>query len=382
MLRKTTIGLLLVLTAMLWECKDPYVSPYKAPPTGYLVVEGYISGNTVTQFTLSRSISLPGNSAIPVIDGATLQVEGSDNSTYPLTGIGSGVYSSVDTLSLNPQLKYRLRIRTNTDEYLSDLVPFKSTPPIDSINWVQDGTRQVRIYANTHNTADTAGYYRWDFTQTYEHRAGEETDLYYDQDTVPKMVVPRSPSMDIYRCWTTNNSTSIIIANTTKLSSDVIYEYPVKLIPPDDIQLSVLYTILVRQYGITADAYTFLYLMQQNTESLGSIFDAQPSQITGNIHSLTNPTEKIIGYVSAGTVQQQRIWISRAQVTDLYTNFCPIPDTLFGNDSATLANAFGFGPFGPSDPGPCSNCWRANYKECQDCRTQGGTTQKPDIWPN
>ncbi|HEV2478190.1 MAG TPA: DUF4249 domain-containing protein [Puia sp.] len=383
MLRTTTIGITFIFLVIVWGCRDVYVSPYKSPPTGYLVVEGYISGNSVTQFTLTRTVPLPGDPTIPTVDGATVQVEGSDNSIYPLTDLGGGIYSSIDTLNLNPQLRYRLRIQTTNDQYLSDLVPYKSTPPIDSINWVQDGTRQVRIYANTHNPADTTGYYRWDFTQIYEHDAGEDGVFYYDKDTVPKMVLARSPSMLTYRCWTTSSSTSIIIANTTKLSSDVIYEQPVKTIPPDDIQLSVLYTILVRQYAITADAYAFLNLMQQNTESLGSIFDAQPSQITGNIHSLTNAGEKIIGYVSAGTVQQQRIWIQRYQVLDAYSDPCPIKDTIIGNDSASLWNAFGQGPFSPLVQGPsCGNCWLSNYKDCQDCREQGGVTQKPIIWPN
>ena len=46
-----------------------------------------------------------------------------------------------------------------------------------------------------------------------------------------------------------------------------------------------------------------IFLMQKNAESLGSIFDEQPTQITGNIHSVTNPSEQVIGYVSAGTVE-------------------------------------------------------------------------------
>jgi hypothetical protein len=382
MLRTTTIRITLILLVMAWGCKDPYVSPYKSPPTGYLVVEGYIAGNAVTQFTLSRTISLPGDSTIPTVDGAGVQVEGSDNSTYPLTGIGNGVYSSVDTLNLNPQLRYRLRITTNTEQYLSDLVPYKATPPIDSLSWKQDATGQVTIYVTTHNAADTAGYYRWDFTQIYEHDAGEESTLYYDVDTVPKMVLPRQPDMFTYRCWTTSNSTDILIANSTKLSSDVIYEQPVKIIAPDDIQLSVLYTALVRQYSISADAYSFLNLMKQNTESLGSIFDAQPSLITGNIHSLTNTAEKVIGYVSAGTVQQSRLWISRYQVQNAYSDPCPIKDSLVGNDSATLYNNFYLGPYAPLYSGPCPNCWLMNLKDCQDCREQGGVLQKPAIWPN
>src|ERR1700753_1662749 len=122
-------ALTIMALAFSWsQCKDPYVSPYKAPSTGYLVVEGYISGNTTTQFTLTHSIALPGDSALPTEDGATVQVEGSDNNVYPLTGMGGGVYNSIDTLKLNTQLQYRLRIQTgNGEQYLSDFVPCKFT---------------------------------------------------------------------------------------------------------------------------------------------------------------------------------------------------------------------------------------------------------------
>src|ERR1700761_3028208 len=84
---------ILVLVPMLWGCKDPYVSPYKTPATGYLVIEGYISANTPSQFRLSRSIPLPGDSTLPAENSATVLIEGSDNSTYPLTAQGNGIYS-------------------------------------------------------------------------------------------------------------------------------------------------------------------------------------------------------------------------------------------------------------------------------------------------
>src|ERR1700761_113578 len=131
---RQTILLFLFLLGATWSCKDPYVSPYSKPATGYLVVEGYISGNSVTQFTLNRTITLPGDSALPTEDGATVLVQGSDSSFYPLKGIGNGIYSSVDTMKLNPQLQYRLAITLQSGkQYQSDFVPFKATPALDSI---------------------------------------------------------------------------------------------------------------------------------------------------------------------------------------------------------------------------------------------------------
>jgi hypothetical protein len=381
-----TIGIGLILTAALLcqRCKDPYISPYKAPPTGYLVVEGYISGNSISRFTLSRSISLPGDSTLPAENGATVQIEGSDEQVYPLTFQGNGVYSTPDTLQLDTQRQYRLRIKTtNGDQYLSDLVPYKPTPAIDSISWAQNSDNSIEIYANTHDPANSTHYYQWNFDQTYEYHSAESTDEYWDKDTVPPAVEVRLPQDQVFRCWQSGSSTAIIIDNTTKLSADVVYRQPVKYIPADDIQTSVLYSILVRQYALTADGYNFLSLMQQNTESLGSIFDAQPSQLTGNIHSLTDPTEKVIGYVSAGTVVSKRIFIYRYQIISAYRYSCPITDTVF-QDPGKLPENYGSGLFTPITYGLLNGKmgWISNYTDCLVCTVGGGINQPPVFWPN
>src|SRR6185312_10045698 len=284
MIRQRHIGICLILGAALLceRCKDPYISPYTSPPSGYLVVEGYISGNSTSTFTLSRTIPLPGDSTLPTENGATVQIEGSDNSVYPLTGLGNGVYSTVDTLRLNTQLEYRLDIQiAGGEKYQSDFVAYKPTPPIDSLNWVQNDDNSVQIYVNTHDPTNNTRYYQWNFDQTYEYHSAEQSEDYWDKDTIPPEVEGRAPQDQVYRCWRSGSSTAIIIDNTTKLAGDVVYLQPVKFIPPNDVQSSVLYSILVRQYSLTADGYNFLSLMQRNTESLGSIFDAQPSNVSG-----------------------------------------------------------------------------------------------------
>jgi hypothetical protein len=377
---------ILLLLAVLWGCKDPYVSPYKSPVTGYLVVEGYISGNSVTQFTLSRSVPLPGDSTLPTENGATMQIQGSDNSSYSLTDTGGGVYSSIDTLNLNPQLEYRLSIQTsNGEKYLSDFVPYKITPAIDSVNWVENGDNSIQIYVNTHDPANNTHYYQWSWEQIFEYHSAEESDDYYDKDTTPAQVVPRPAALQVFRCWSGNSSTSIIIDNTLKLASDVVYEQPLNEIPPNSIESSVLYTMLVKQYALTANGYSFLSLMQNNTESLGSIFDSQPTQLSGNIHSLTTPSELVIGYVSAGTVQTQRLWIYRSQLRSTYYFTCPGPDTVIENDPKAIMGAYFYNVFTPEYYGTKADGqsgWFSNQTYCLVCTTEQGTNIKPTFWPN
>ena len=100
--RYHTAIIILLFSLLQWHCVQSYVSPYQSPATGYLVVEGYITGNGPTSIKLSRTIPLPGESTIPVVTGAQLQIEGSDNSVYPFTETGNGYY--LPALPRNPRL--------------------------------------------------------------------------------------------------------------------------------------------------------------------------------------------------------------------------------------------------------------------------------------
>jgi Domain of unknown function (DUF4249) len=374
-------AILLSLMA-LWRCKDKYVSPYKNPVTGYLVVQGYVSGNSPTSFTLTRTIALPGG-PVPSEIGASVEVDGLDGSVFPLPEQSPGVYSDSNALPLNTAVYYQLRIKTsNGEQYLSDTVPCKITPPIDSLYFSNITSTGTTIYLNTHDPTGKTRFYLWNYVQTFEYHSAEETSYYYDeaQDTV----LPRPDTSQVFSCWLSGSGADVLTNTSEALAQDVIYQQPMVTIPPNNVQLSVLYTMLARQYALTDSGYAFYKLLQQNTEDLGSIFDAQPSQITGNVHCLTVPTERVIGWVSAGTVQQYRLWISRAQVPSTFAYQCAGDDIQVPADPIDIKTYFGsvYTPISPSTNAAGQPIWLANYTDCLVCTFHGGTNHAPNFWPN
>jgi len=372
--------MLFAFVGLLCQCKAKYVSPYAAPNVGYLVVEGFISGNIPIQFMLSRTLPLPGDSTLPTEAGAAVEVEGSDNSSIPLLDQGGGVYSSVDTPMLNKQAEYRLRIHTtNGEDYLSGFVPFVPSPAIDSINWIRNATG-VTIYANTHDPANNTHYYEWSMHETWEYHSAVMSDFEYD--TATGQVIDRPAANEIYTCWHDGPFPYILLGNSTTLSSDVIYEQPLRLLSANGVELSILYTTLVKQWALTDSAYNYASIMQKNTESLGSIFDAQPSQLVGNIQCLSTPGKQVIGYISAGTVRQERIWISNADVPGWdYVNSCPYTPVIIG-DSIQERYQFEYSGRVPVDPYGTDGIWEGQLVSCADCRLAGGVTYPPPFWPN
>src|SRR5665213_281767 len=294
---KIMTGILMSLA--LAHCKVPYTPPLKPTSTNLLVVEGFIDGAAPVSFTLSRTrtISAGDTSAKKYELNAKVLVEDDHQNSYPLTEAGNGVYNSPNILSLDPTYKYRLHIFTsNGEEYLSDLVAFKQSAPIDSINWNFKGNG-VQVYVNTHDPNNLTKYYRWEYSETWEFHSYYAS--YYQYDPVHDTVIPRVAQ--VYMCWKSDISNSILLGSSASLANDEIYEMPITYIEQHDNRLSVLYSILVKQYPLDVNGYNYWLAMKNNTENIGSIFDPQPNETAGNIHCVSNPAESVVGYINAGT---------------------------------------------------------------------------------
>ena len=365
---------------VLGSCTDKYVANIKGPAAGFLVVEGYINISGTTNIQMSRSTGLDSPVFIPE-PGAQIEVESDNGASIPLAETTGGNYS-VTGLNLDPTPQYRLHIKTtNGKEYLSDLSKVNISPPIDSLNWTaaSDG---VSIYVSTHNDQVQPGYYQWSYEETWKYTSRYPSTVEYNGGAL----VLRPDSNMIYTCWRSDVSTTIAIANTEKLSANVIYQFPVAQVPYYNTdKLIDRYSILVKQTVLSQDWYDWVLKVQRNTEQLGSIFDALPTETGGNIHCTTSPTEMVIGFIGTTTETEKRIFIDRGQLppTLVYSGYesCTLDTT--GLDPSSLVAKFGAGIYIPTaiiykmifPVGVASS-----VPQCVDCRLTGGTLVKPDFW--
>ncbi len=387
-----SIFYILIILIITGGCKERYTPPVGSPPTGYLVVEGFINnGLEPTVITLSRTTTLYDsiNTNTQVFEyGAQVTIEGNGNESYPLSETGGGTYTS-QPLLLNSNEQYRLHIFTSDGkEYLSDFTPVKNTPPIDSLNWTRDG-EGVHIFANTHDDLNNTKYYQWQYDETWEIHSAYQTNLHYvitlvgnDYEYAAGYRFP-SQAYDtmIYKCWRAQSSSSILLGSTDKLSSDKIF-LPLLTIPSGSEQLSVLYSLNLKQHAISKANYEFLQKMKKNTEQLGSIFDAQPSELKGNIHCVNGPDEIVIGYMEVSQIQTLRKFISRSEVPDWgYQQGCK--EIEIDNLSDSIKR-YGLGAIPTNvvkyDPLGGIVRFSASDPKCVDC-TLRGTNQRPPFWP-
>lgn len=396
-LNKTGYAAIMLMLTIL-SCQKPYRPPAIRAVTGYLVIEGIINaGNDSTKFMLSRTVNLDSLAAEPVT-GATVTVEGSNSTSYPLNaGNIAGQYTA-GPLGLDNSQTYRLHVKTpDGKEYISDFVGIKITPPIDSIYYKvkTTGNQGIQVNLDTHDPANNTKYYRWDFVETWRYHSKYESSWVSNGDTV----LQRTPAQQIYFCFQSDSSSSILLGTSAKLIKDVISTAPIAFIPSTSQKLQVRYSINVKQYALTSDAYNFWQNLKKNTEDLGSIFDVQPSQVNGNIHCVSNPNEPVIGYISASTVTQQRIFIDSYGLPDWITEqpfICALDSVLFvkavGPPPQTITYPedlfFNYNKGGGAYI-PVQGIYdilgnllghTGSYPDCVDCRFEGGALKQPSFW--
>ncbi|HEX2535434.1 MAG TPA: DUF4249 domain-containing protein [Chitinophagaceae bacterium] len=368
----------LVLAVLLYEgCRKPYLPEAIAEAPSILVVEGMINGNAggVTRVELTRSVRLSDENETAPETAAQVSIEEENGGRHMLMQVQAGVYESLP-LTLAQGKKYRLQIRTGDGtEYLSEYVPMLHSPEIDSISYAIEENDLV-VMANTHDPDNNTRYYRWSYGETWEYHGPYLGHLEYRNGQV--VMRPLNEFQQI--CYSSQPSASILLGSSTKLSEDVIKAAELTIIPRDDVKLSVRYSMLVRQQALTKEAYEFWQILKKTSEQQGGLFDMQPAELPSNFTCVTRPEEPVIGYLTASTFSEKRVFITRAQAlgTFVYRQLCDekvIPQIQDSIDFY-LRPPTSFAPAYFITGGGLAIA----QSSCVNCTELGGTNVKPDFW--
>jgi len=373
---KVFIGILLVV--LLARCRKPFVADYQPPVTDFLVVGGFINTapSSVTRITLSHTRALEDSISATEEQNATVLLRVENGSSYSLSETAPGIYVS-DTLSLDTGQRFSLSIRRSSGEtYESEYVRSMNTAPIDSVTWKQDG--DVSIAVNTHENGAGPAFFQWEYVETWHYESTLKT-IYGVKDN---QIYVRDSTDQVGICWRDQYSTDILVGSTAALQSPVISEQKLLTIPIKDPRIYFRYSILVRQYNISQQAYSYWNTIQQNSEALGTLFDRQPSQLKGNIHSVKDPEETVIGFISASSATTARIFINHNELRNWEF------DLLRGAscDVKVIPQNPNFLDWTYPDPNYVPWYYLSGgsmfiaKKTCLDCRTAGGVNQKPSFW--
>jgi len=385
---------LIALMFVAGMCRKPYDASTLKANISILSIDGVINTGSAKRsvFLLSRSVNLSDSLPFKAELNARIQIMDITGNSFPLTDTAfNGTYVS-DPLTLNPNSRFQLSVITGDGKkYLSDFVSAKTAPAIDSIYWqlnddVVLGTQVINMYLDAHDPSNNSIYYRWDYEETWINHSRYESKWKVIGDSI----YPLNPENELYTCWKYNSSSDILLGSTIHLSADVVSRKQIARFLKNDPKMDVEYSILVRQYPLDEAGYKYWFTISQNAQNPGSFFDFQPNELSGNIHCVSNPNDPVIGYVSASTIAEKRIFIRNSELPHWQSNFtgnCPLDsfatnplNTLKYNFADTSLTIYEFlhGSILPIFPGTII----LTKKPCVDCRFQGGSVLKPDYWIN
>lgn len=368
------MNLILIMT----ECREPFMPDFETGKNDYLVVEGFINigSKAVTTITLSRVAPLMWTNKV-FEDDAVLFIESIDGAQYPLYGKGNGSFKS-DSLNLDPTGEYRLVITAGENQYTSSFLKPKITPAIDSVHWRSE-ENGIQIYVSAHDPEKSTRYYKWYFEESWEIHSAYQSEFAYNSQTRDFEERTGTEVFAMFYCWQHAFPEDLNFTSTNHLEVDEIH-YPLTLFAHSSSRTSVMYSILVEQRALTKEEFDYLELVQKNSTITGSLFDPMPSEINGNIQSVSSDDDKVIGYIGAYTTDITRVFISSEEFGIRQPPRCEQIEVA----EEEFDSSFGTGIYIPVDsisyraPGPKLFTGAPAY--CMDCTLRGGSSTRPDFW--
>lgn len=321
--------LLYLLLVMPMACVDPY--EVKVPEGEQLLtVEGIIStGPGPHAITLTRSATYGSifEGLIRPVSLATVVVRDNEgNVTFLTEGTESkGTYFTPANFRAEVGKSYTLQILTaegnvytSTPERVAAVPNIQSlevrtvTIPVEGSTFPKSG---VQLIVELKDPADQNNFYYW-----------KNGPAVYILETSPELYTPRPSPQNPNRTpqpkdccsicfrYEAGNNQSLFVVNDDNFNG-LSTRIPASFIQDDGFRFVNKFRMDLKQYSISQEAYRFLRLVKQQAEISGSIFDPPPATIRGNMISLNNPDEVVLGYFMAGGETSKRIYIDKNDLT-------------------------------------------------------------------
>jgi len=408
LLGRVGVGLLLILCGCITEFEAKHTDDI----ADILVVEGLITDDEST-IVLSSSAGLKDdnrNMFAYHVTGAKVYIECDDGMQWSAARQNYGEYT-IENGKLNPEKQYRLKILVETGrapsvektgnaqsvektghapslqgEYHSEYAYPLITPEIDSVFWTKkDRGQPVNIHVATHATDSMVQYCRWSYREVWELKPQH---LIEDEGKCPKCLLTGLDNKDVicpycgfeltrfpYYCWNSASSKEMLLGSSEKTVSGRLTEILTKT-PPSNERFSILYRMDVTQNAISKQAYNYYTNIKKNSQQSGGIMSHIPAELKGNIICVTEPGQKVIGYMDVASITRGRLYVypnvyeapmsqctpkSRYEITLLHGYF---PDWYYGL---------------PGLGGVAGMVFVS--RKCVDCTSEGASKYRPADWP-
>lgn len=383
---------LLFLTVLLLHgCIEPY--DFEAETyEDVLVLEATITDELKRQeVLLSRSAMLGEEEPAPQTR-ADVRVTDDTGNEYLFEEVAPGRYESSVPFRAMENRNYRLQIVTNGGQYESDIVMLQESSAMDDLyarRTTYNGDDGVALQVDNYNSPDAARYYRYTYEETYKiiSRFSHIYDLVYENGQFVEVLKTREETT----CYNTVASNDFILASTNSLQENNLEGFPVRFIETGNPISSRRYSILVKQYALSPEAFAYYETLKKLSGSDNVFSQNQPGFVTGNVYNINDPEEKVVGIFNVSSVSSERIYFNyedfygTQESRPFFTENCdigapsiippPRADNLISLLETGVVKYLGPSGLSGDDVGP----YNVVNAPCVDC-TLLGSNEVPDFW--
>lgn len=334
------LRLFLILFLLTDACVDRYHLPVKL--TGpKLVVDGMITdqpGPATIVLSESLDINTNANKTSPV-RGATVVIHDDAGNEEVLQEVSAGVYqTSGVALKGVVGRKYHTTIRIQEKEYVSDPQELLPAGAISDVYFtaeesvINDGDLTlpqdaVTIFMNARGTPGYSNLFRWRWSATYEVKTFPELKVRYDRFGP----VPDPPRCSGYipgdgggiekidtctccKCWVDESGNRALVSDNQFAENDSFKGVHVAKLPVDSWRFNIKYLIRVEQLSVSEEVYAFWKLVKAQQDGEGSLFQPNAIRVKGNIRSITDPEEEVLGIFSVSAITTRELSIVKDEI--------------------------------------------------------------------
>ncbi|MAJ52247.1 MAG: hypothetical protein CMB82_11645 [Flammeovirgaceae bacterium] len=361
-----------------------------------IVVDGLLTNEEKMHSVRLSYTSGLGINNLTTINEATVTIESGDGDVVTLTERQPGNYVTSSAYQGIVGQSYRLRIKTkNGHEYLSAEELLNEAPPIDTLygKYVQLPSEEraellngVQLFIESDWNDYEVSTFRYVWEETYEWRVPYPSEYVYIPKTAEAIQREKTDLQSVEVCFRGDTSTALLLGSTFSLNNAKLKEFPVHFINENDANLSFKTAVNVKQFALSNATYQYYKRLKENNESGGSLFDKQKGNISGNIKSLSDPKELVMGnFDVSGVSAKMAFFEPKTFLSDgLKVNYGP---DYCGIDIDSIS-ALALEGYVTDDRNARKIIWTYDFdlqlyfmisENCSDCRILGNI-EVPDFW--
>lgn len=328
-----------IIFIFLDACVDP-LSVNVSNEERSLVVDGLITNKTgpyEVKLFYSNPLMIDDLRKFEPVQHAVVFIIDDLNNQYGLIESNPGIYlTNANELLGEIGRSYYLKIITSDGrEYASEMQMLGISGTIDEVDFefVPNGLsnngeliHELRVFINAHGSNGETNLFRWRWVTTHKAISNPELHVILTPGGEIPDPEPCSGYISVNRqlvkvadctccvCWSYNYSGGAYVSPNEFVNDNIFNRQFIGSIPVTAMHYYDRYYINIEQLSLSEEAYNFWALIEKQQKGATDIFQPNAIKIKGNIKSITDPNEKVLGFFGVSGVTSKTTFIDRTEI--------------------------------------------------------------------